>query len=62
MPKKRAPRELRAQLKALLDAKLQRQMAVIGALQAEGERIRVERGVVRPPPVTLPEEEEGVTE
>lgn len=62
MPKKRAPRELRVQLKALLDAKLLRQQTVIGAIIAEGERIRAEKGRTRPPVVTLPETEEGVTE
>lgn len=62
MSKPRRSKELRAQLRSLLDAKLLRQMTVIGAMQAEGERIRVERGKERTPPVTLPALEEGVTE
>jgi hypothetical protein len=60
--RKRLPRELRVQLKQLLDAKLLKQLTVIGAMAAEGERLRAEKGVTRPPAVTLPEEEEGVTE
>lgn len=62
MPKSRVPRELRAQLKALLDVKLLRQMTVIGAIAAEGKRLRAEKGRSRPPEVTLPEIEEEVTE
>ena len=62
MQRKRLPKELRARLKQLLDAKLLKQLTVIGALAAEGERIRAEKGETRPPAVTLPEEESGVTE
>lgn len=58
----RKPKELRGQLRALLDAKLQRQMMVIGAMQAEGERIRTERGKTRTLPVSPPEGTEEVTE
>jgi len=60
--KPRKSKELRAQLRSLLDAKLLRQMTVIGAMSDEGKRIRAERGVVRPPEITIPEVEEGVTE
>ena len=62
MSRKRLPKVLRVQLKQQLDAKVLRQMTVIGAMAAEGERLRAEKGVTRPPAVTLPEVEEEVTE
>ena len=62
MSRKRLPKELRVQLKQQLDAKLLRQMTVIGAMAEEGKRIRAAKGETRPPAVTLPEEEEEVTE
>jgi len=60
--RKRLPRELRVRLKQQLDAKVLRQMTVIGAMAAEGERIRVAKGETRPPAVTPPVVEEEVTE
>ena len=62
MSKPRKSKELRAQLRSLLDAKVLRQMALIGAMSDEGKRIRAERGKERTPPMTLPEETKGVTE
>ena len=62
MSKPRRSKELRARLRSLLDAKLLRQMTVIGAMAAEGKRLRDALGVTGPPAVTLPEEEGEVTE
>ena len=62
MLRKRLPKALRVQLKQQLDARLLKQLTVLGAMVAEGERIRAEKGETRPPAVTLPEIEEGVTE
>ena len=62
MQRKRLPKALWVQLKQQLDAKLLRQMTVIGAMAEEGKRIRSEKGKTGPPAVTLPEEEEEVTE
>jgi len=59
--KPRRSKELRQAIRSLLDAKVLRQMVVIGAMAAEGERMRAEKGLTRPPAVTLPEVEEEVT-
>ena len=62
MSKPRRSKLQRAQLRAQLDAKVLAQTAVTDAMSAEGARIRAERGLFKPPTVTIPEIEEGVTE
>lgn len=62
MSKLRKNKELRAQLQAQLDAKLLTQTFVIQAIAREGARLRGLKGIERTPPVTIPEETEGVTE